>query len=163
MNDDEGFAQYCEKHDVRPLKSKLKIFNNNNSRQPVVAVSTVENIHLNIATDIIAPINYCDNGQNVLLRQLASSSCSVDIVLDFHGCTVNDALSKLQYNINGHPFRIIMQLIHGKGLNSKGNKPILKNAIHNYLLRQSRLLAYTIAHEKLGGSGVTNCCFRAQK
>lgn len=176
MSDLTEFEKYCKDNLVQPLaitKHRVADKNNKNKRPKLdfnvhedsVLLKTLVNQDLSNVNyyDIDSPIEFCNNGQNAVMRNMSGSKILFDMVLDFHGYTANEAIKILEKIINHNRDRIVIRIIHGKGLNSANNQPVLKHIIRKFLIRQPRLLAYSSAHSSLGGDGATCCCLSAQR
>ncbi len=73
------------------------------------------------------------------LRQLASGRPPVDMEIDLHGMTREQALSTLercmQQALVEH--KRVLCLVHGRGLHSQDGRPILKQAVYDWLAEGS--------------------------
>lgn len=179
MSDNNEFKKYCDENFivqipqnqkrvepiVKPDLSKLlaQNFERVSVQSSLVSSFIAQPQYSEYDCDINTPDNFCNNGQNLLMRELGRPNLSIDLVLDFHGYTANEAVTSLQQVINNYSHRIVVRIIHGKGLNSNNNKPVLKHVIRKFLMRNPRLIAYSSAHNNQGGSGATCCCLRAQR
>jgi len=74
---------------------------------------------------------------------------------DLHGMTGADAVASVGRFIENsrHAGHRCVCIIHGRGLHSKGNAPILKTRVREYLTSHRSVLAYTDAPVSEGGSG----------
>jgi len=81
---------------------------------------------------------------------------------DVHGMTIADALASVGRFIDNsrHGGHRCVCIIHGRGLHSKGNRPILKTRVREYLRSQRSVLAYTDAPTSDGGSGAVYVLLR---
>ena len=91
--------------------------------------------------------------QNQALRQLRRQP--VEDELDLHGLTVSDARALLirfleRCNRNGIRF---VRIIHGKGLRSPNQEPVLKARVASWLAQRNDVLAFREAAPNEGGSG----------
>ena len=93
--------------------------------------------------------------QKRVLQRLRSGKFGVDIELDLHGLTMDEARRRLSSFL-----RICLadgcrclHLIHGKGYRSEGNYPILKNSINLWLRQHPDVLAFCTAKPAEGGTG----------
>ncbi len=175
MSDLTEFEKYCKDNLVQPLPiAKQRVVNKSKTKRSQVKFNVHEDSVLlrNIVNQDLSNVNYydvdsppqfCNNGQNAVMRDMSSPKILFDMVLDFHGCTANEAIKILEKTINSKPNRIVIRIIHGKGLNSANNQAVLKHIIRKFLIRQPRLLAYSCAHSSLGGEGATCCCLSAQR
>jgi len=73
------------------------------------------------------------------LRQLANGRPSVDMEVDLHGMTREEAFSALEHSLQqaltGH-CRVLC-LVHGRGLHSQDGHPVLKEAVYRWLTESS--------------------------
>jgi DNA-nicking Smr family endonuclease len=86
----------------------------------------------------------------------------MDAQLDLHGFTRDEALQELDVFLdtcNKRGFRCV-QVIHGKGLNSKNREPVLKTMVWNRLKQHSYILAFCQAGPADGGSGAVLVLFK---
>ena len=97
------------------------------------------------------------------LKQLRRGYWNTDDQLDLHGFTRDEALRELDEFLNTcsrRGFRCV-QIIHGKGLNSKNQEPVLKTLVWNQLKLYSYVLAFCQAGPADGGSGAVVVLFKA--
>jgi DNA-nicking Smr family endonuclease len=93
-----------------------------------------------------------------LVRRLRNGEFSVQAHLDLHGMTREEARVAVDRFVAGARARGLrcVLLIHGRGLNSKDNVPVLKQLL-NAWLRRGRLgrgvLAFATARPTDGGAG----------
>ena len=89
------------------------------------------------------------------LKQLRRGHWKSNARLDLHGFTRDEVLQELGEFLdtcNKKGFRCV-QVIHGKGLNSKNREPILKTMVWNLLTQHNYVLAFCQASPADGGSG----------
>lgn len=89
------------------------------------------------------------------LKQLRRGQWKINAQLDLHGLTRDEALPELEEFLdtcNKRGFRCV-QIIHGKGLNSKNREPILKTMVWSRLTQHNYILAFCQAGPSDGGSG----------
>ena len=90
-----------------------------------------------------------------VLRKLSRGQYPVEDELDLHGFSQSEAEKYILQFINDSTHRQLrcIRIIHGKGLRSGHDKPILKN-LCNYLLRRlPDVLAFVSAKPASGGTG----------
>jgi len=91
------------------------------------------------------------------LRQLASGRMKVDTELDLHGMTRDEAYKALSGHLTqltGQGGRVLC-VVHGRGMHSKDGKPVLKEAVYQWLAEgpyAGRILAVVPAPGTGGGS-----------
>ncbi|MDQ3185636.1 MAG: Smr/MutS family protein [Pseudomonadota bacterium] len=89
------------------------------------------------------------------LRRLRRGYWGIQAQLDLHGFTRDEArveLAEFLNTSNAHGFRCV-RVIHGKGLSSKSNEPVLKARIGSWLSQHNDVLAFCQARPEDGGSG----------
>ncbi len=96
------------------------------------------------------------------IRNLKKSKYIVRDRRDLHGMTGVDALASVGRFIENsrHGGHRCVCIIHGRGLHSKGNPPILKARVREYLRSHRSVLAYTDAPASDGGPGAVYVLLR---
>lgn len=89
------------------------------------------------------------------MTQLSRGQFATRCIIDLHGFTEQQAEDQLiawlaHCNHRSDKFALI---IHGKGLSSQDELPILKNFVNWWLRNQPRILAFTSAQVADGGTG----------
>ncbi len=90
-----------------------------------------------------------------VLRDLRRGKYPVDGAIDLHGMNVRVALSALSEFVE-HALRRrdeCLRVVHGKGLRSGADGPVLKGEVHHWLSQHPQVLAFTSARPNDGGSG----------
>ena len=89
------------------------------------------------------------------IRKLRKGEYTVRGRCDLHGMTGAEAVASVRRFIENsrHAGHRCVCIIHGRGLHSKGNAPILKTRVREYLTSHRSVLAYTDAPVSEGGSG----------
>jgi DNA-nicking Smr family endonuclease len=90
-----------------------------------------------------------------LLRRLRRGEFRVQAELDLHGLNANDAkrqlcaflITSLQRNVR------CLRIVHGKGLRSGANGPVLRLLVNRILSHTTQVLAYASARQGDGGTG----------
>lgn len=102
-----------------------------------------------------APIHLAQGQQRRQLRRLAGERFVAQDQIDLHGCTVEQARSRLLEFIEscGRAGHTRVRIIHGKGYRSRDKYPALKNLVDALLREQSQVLAYRPAGKTDGGAG----------
>lgn len=89
------------------------------------------------------------------LKQLYSGDFSTRCVIDLHGMTevaAQEALNHMLHRCRHRRDRFAL-IVHGKGLNTGHDQPILKNFINWWLRQHPRVLAFCSAKPEDGGEG----------
>lgn len=101
-------------------------------------------------------IEYHQSGlRDKLLKQFKGGKLPIEACLDLHGRRVTQAGERLQQFIDesfAKGLRTIM-VIHGKGYGSVNETATLKQHINVWLRDYEKVLAFTSAQERHGGSG----------
>jgi len=103
-----------------------------------------------------------------LIRRLRSGEFAYQSHLDLHGMTTDEARPAVdsflaQAYRRGH--RCVL-IVHGRGLNSEGQLPVLKKRLINWLARGTHarlVLAFTSARSCDGGAGAVYVLLRRQR
>ena len=96
------------------------------------------------------------------IRKLKKGEYIVRDRRDLHGMTGADALASVKPFIENsrHAHHRCVCIIHGRGLHSEGNQPILKTRVREYLRSHRSVLAYADAPVSDGGSGAVYVLLR---
>ena len=96
------------------------------------------------------------------IRKLKSGEHVVRDRRDLHGMTGAEALASVRRFIENsrHAHHKCVCIIHGRGLHSEGNQPILKTRVREYLRSHRSVLAYADAPVSDGGSGAVYVLLR---
>jgi DNA-nicking Smr family endonuclease len=96
------------------------------------------------------------------IRKLKRGEYIVRDRCDLHGMTAAEALASVGRFIQNsrHRGHRCVYIIHGRGLHSTGNQPILKARVREYLRSHRSVLAYTDAPVSDGGSGAVYVLLR---
>ncbi|MES9898003.1 MAG: Smr/MutS family protein [Sedimenticola sp.] len=95
--------------------------------------------------------------QNRLFHDLQRGRIPPQDMVDLHGLRVVEARSALAgflTHARRHRLRVI-QIIHGKGIGSEGQQPILKQKVNQWLRQRDEVLAFCSAPRFDGGTGAT--------
>lgn len=154
-----NFADYCANLNVVPLNQDTIVIH---KRSPQPFKNT-----LNIATrqedfanfDFIdaenSPREFFRHGQKNLPRELRSGRIRFQQTLDVHHMTRSHALSLLENMIENSPAGSVLKIIHGIGLNSNYNQPVLLGIIRKYLTNHHQVLGFSYGSPEQGGNGIT--------
>ena len=90
-----------------------------------------------------------------ILRKLRKGHWGVQAELDLHGMTSDEArLSLVTFLNECQQIRArCVRIIHGKGLSSKNQEPVLKIKTRNWLMQRGEVLAFCQAKPADGGGG----------
>jgi DNA-nicking Smr family endonuclease len=96
------------------------------------------------------------------IRKLTRGEYTVRARRDLHGITAEDALASVSRFIENsrHAGHRCICIVHGRGLHSKDNQPILKTRVRKYLRSHRSVLAYADAPGPDGGSGAVYVLLR---
>jgi DNA-nicking Smr family endonuclease len=96
------------------------------------------------------------------LRQLRRGRYSIGAEIDLHGMTRLEARDALKEFIAQCAERGLgcVRVIHGKGSRSGPEGPVLKYAVHEWLVRWQEVLAFTSARPRHGGTGAVYVLLR---
>ena len=98
---------------------------------------------------------YRSGVQKNTLRNLRRGRFRVKAEIDLHGCTRTEALDYLKTFIAKYEVQDIdcVRIVTGKGISSPNHRSIVREATLLMLRQNPRILAYSIAIPKDGGSG----------
>jgi DNA-nicking Smr family endonuclease len=97
-----------------------------------------------------------------LIRNLKRSKWPIEASIDLHGCTLDQARTRLDQFLSSclaHRIRCV-QVIHGKGFGSRNGAPVLKEPVRRWLTQYDAVLAYIQCSEHDGGSGAVQVLLR---
>jgi DNA-nicking Smr family endonuclease len=90
-----------------------------------------------------------------LLRDLRRGRMRIQADLDLHGLRVDEARAAVADFLleSRRHRRTCVRIVHGKGLGSPGQVPVLKRLVGHWLQRYQEVLAFAPARPTEGGSG----------
>lgn len=96
------------------------------------------------------------------VRKLTRGEYTVSGRRDLHGMTAAEALASVKRFIENsrHRGHRCVCIVHGRGLHSQGNQPILKARVREHLRSHRSVLAYTDAPASDGGPGAVYVLLR---
>lgn len=97
------------------------------------------------------------------LRKLRRGYWKLQSEIDLHGLTVSEARPALVEFLNGclrDGLRCV-RIIHGKGLGSKNQMPVLKRKVASWLMQRDEILAFCQARRVEGGGGAAVVLLKA--
>ena len=104
-----------------------------------------------------------DGVPHTTLRKLRRGHWRIDAQLDLHGCTVPDARDALSEFLAGckRTAAHCVRIVHGKGLRSPQQEPVLKARVAAWLAQRDEVLAYCQARAADGGGGAVVVLLRS--
>jgi DNA-nicking Smr family endonuclease len=102
--------------------------------------------------------------QDTVFRKLGRGAYHVAGELDLHGMRSDEAklaIVRFLAHAADRSWRCV-RIIHGKGLRSKGEGPVLKQRLDGWLRRRNDVLAFTSARREHGGTGAVYVLLRAK-
>lgn len=168
MHDDDLFSAAMGK--VKPIKDnnkislekpKPKIFRPESTQRSTPAINF---------SDHAAPASRCvqhrddpwllmaDGISRDTIKRLAAGQPAIGLSFDLHGMSRDASLSLLHDGVQQamHEHIRALCIVHGRGLHSQDNKPILKHAVYHWL-RQGSLAHLILAVIPQPGSGGGAC------
>lgn len=115
-------------------------------------------------TDIGEELSFRAPGlQDAVFRRLRRGVYRVGLELDLHGMRADEARRAIVDFLAECRRRDVRcaRIIHGKGLRSKGQGPVLKQRLDGWLRRRDDVLAFTSARPEHGGTGAVYVLLRA--
>ena len=103
-------------------------------------------------------LSYLKDGHSpALLRKLKRGHFSIADEIDLHQMTANVARAAIGTFLaeSKRAGRLCIRIIHGKGLRSRNEGPVLKRLVDSLLRRRGDVLAYASAKPNEGGTGAT--------
>lgn len=117
-------------------------------------------------TDLGQELSYCGPGvQDSTFRKLRRGAYHVGAELDLHGMRSDEAklaIVRLLADSVDRGIRCV-RIIHGKGLRSKGDGPVLKQRLDGWLRQRNEVLAFCSARPNDGGTGAAYVLLRAAR
>lgn len=166
MADDDSDLFREAVKDAKPLKQK-RVYHAPKKPRPMPRPLTGETtqILVDYLSDDYIPAHELENGEELLylrpgqspdlLRKLRRGNWLVQARLDLHGMLTDEArvatvdfLTQCKEQGNR-----CVKIIHGKGLSSKNQEPVLKNKIRSWLMQRDEVIAYAQARQADGGGG----------
>ncbi len=100
-----------------------------------------------------------------ILRRLRRGQYAVRDEIDLHTMDAPTAADALKHFLDEarRSERLCVKIIHGKGLRSRGRRPVLKALVDRLLRRRADVLAYAPARPQQGGTGATLVLLAARR
>jgi DNA-nicking Smr family endonuclease len=113
--------------------------------------------------DVGEELSYRSGGiQDSVFRRLRRGAYRVGAELDLHGLRADEAkvaIVRFLAESQDRGARCV-RIIHGKGLRSKGEGPVLKQRVDHWLRQRSDVLAFCSARREDGGTGAVYVLLR---
>ncbi|MFT5644886.1 MAG: DNA-nicking Smr family endonuclease [Janthinobacterium sp.] len=101
-------------------------------------------------------LSYASKGIGAdVVRKMRKGHWPIQNELDLHGLRRDDArdsIGELLRHAARHHYRCV-RVIHGKGLGSKGQAPVLKSMVCSWLVQKEEVIAFCAARPSDGGNG----------
>lgn len=158
INAELSFSDYCKNQNIVPLKQDTHLPEkpHNNNRE---IVNHVQKISSEESFDFFniedTPKEFYRYGQKNLPKELRLNKYPISHTLDLHNFTKAHALQLVEQLLEAAAPASCLKIIHGWGINSESNQPILMGTIRKYLLNHRRILAYSYGATNQGGNGIT--------
>jgi DNA-nicking Smr family endonuclease len=114
--------------------------------------------------DVGDELSYRSGGiQDSVFRRLQRGSYRIEAELDLHGMRADEAklaIVRFLADSQDRGARCV-RIIHGKGLRSKGDGPVLKQRVDGWLRQRKDVLAFSSARREHGGTGAVYVLLRA--
>jgi DNA-nicking Smr family endonuclease len=114
--------------------------------------------------DVGDELSYRAEGlQDSAFRRLRRGTYRVEAELDLHGLRADEAklaIVRFLAQAQDRGARCV-RIIHGKGLRSKGDGPVLKQRVDGWLRQRKDVLAFSSARREHGGTGAVYVLLRA--
>ena len=114
--------------------------------------------------DVGEDLSYRGPGlQDTVFRKLRRGTYHLDSELDLHGMRAEEAklaIVRFLATAKDRGWRSV-RIVHGKGLRSKGDGPVLKQRLDGWLRRRGDVLAFCSARPEHGGTGAVYVLLRA--
>ena len=168
--DDDGELFRAAMRDVRPLKdggrhAPRKAPPSPQPRQREADEAAVLREMMDVPSmDVGEELSFKAPGvQESVYRRLKRGTYHMGRELDLHGMRADEAklaVARFLADCKERDIRCV-RIIHGKGLRSKGEGPVLKQRLDGWLRRRSDVLAFCSARREHGGTGAVYVLLRA--
>ena len=176
LDDDALLAE--EMADVAPINGMPELAAKQCKPRPMLLEADEDELALRELDELVhgqGEFNFSDTNEYIeaavvdldrrILRRLRRGEFSYQAHIDLHGYTRTEARTKVGEFIRKcslQSMRCVL-IVHGRGLGSKDNIPIIKNKLAAWLTRGAigrRVLAYTSARQYDGGTGAVYVLLR---
>lgn len=150
---------------VRPLRQDRHVHHRSPPRpRPLFLEADERAVLIDMMSEAFEPVEYVTGEELIYLREgiqprvlkrLRRGQIGVGAELDLHGMTVAVARTAIGEFLHECRRRRIqcVRIIHGKGLGSSHQGPVLKGKVGNWLRQRNEVLAYCSARAFDGGTG----------
>lgn len=176
-DDDEGL--YAEAmHDVEPLSRRKELATPAYKPRPLLKEMDEDKLVMRQLDELVhgdVPFDFADTDEYIeavaagidrrLVRKLRRGEYALQAHLDLHGLTREQArvqVANFVQKCHQQGKRCVL-IVHGRGMRSAGNIPILKNKLAAWLTRGAigrKVLAFTSARPYDGGTGAVYVLLR---
>lgn len=155
---DISFSEYCSSLKIEPIKQDTLINKTSNHSKVTyhsTSISSTEYDSFEFMNIDDAPKEFFRFGQRLLPKQLRSEKTQINRSIDVHNMTRAHAISLIGSLIENADAGITIKIVHGVGINSEYNQPVLMGTIRKFLMQSPRVLGFSYADNTNGGNGVT--------
>jgi len=156
---------------VRPLQSDRRPPENTRhstkpQQRPLPPVIGATSLRINPDVDVNHTLFYHRGGlQHNYIKRLKRGDIKYESRLDLHGQNLEQAQRSLIHFINASceaEMRCVL-VVHGRGLGSENQRPLLKQAVSQWLTQMEPVLAYASAIPAHGGVGAVYVILRRRR
>lgn len=169
-DDDDGALFRAAMKDVRPLKDRGGRHAHRPAPEPrprqreADERAVLQEMMDGPLPDVGDELSYRAPGlQDAAFRRLQRGTLHLGAELDLHGMRAAEArlaVAGFLAEARGRGLRCV-RIIHGKGLRSKGDGPVLKQRVDHWLRQRDDVLAFCSARREHGGTGAVYVLLRA--
>lgn len=162
--------------DVKPLEDHNTVYNAPERPEPVPRhPSAIEDMEQSALSDTWEASELLELGNEFTfrrngvstdtLRKLKNGQWRLQAELDLHGLTADEAREAIFIFIKSCAEQNLrcVRIIHGKGLSSADNTPILKSKVAKWLVQLPKVVAFCPPTERDGGDGALFVLLKAPK
>lgn len=150
---------------VRPVRHDRHVHPRTPPRpRPLFLEADERAVLIDMMSEAFEPVEYVTGDELIYLREgvqprvlkrLRRGQIGVGAELDLHGMTVamaHEAVAAFLHECRRRRIQCV-RVIHGKGLGSRHQGPVLKGKVGNWLRQRNEVLAYCSARPYDGGTG----------
>ena len=142
--------------DVIPLETHDRIEPVFSSPKPIPVQRIADEFSVESLLETDETLSYAKNGIGPdVVRKLRRGHWVIQDQLDLHGMRRDEAREMIVEFLRQAAVRGIrcVRIVHGKGLGSINNEPVLKKLVHKWLVQRADVVAFCQAKPADGGSG----------